>query len=77
MVAFTDTTDTQFKTVFETEDGGQIRFYVAHGRFYVTKQTRDGRHRVTTAAPVERMRHLATRLNELCAVAESAEKEHA
>lgn len=77
MAAFTDTADTTFKTVFETEDGGQIRFYVAHGRFYVTKQGPNGRHRITTAATVERMRFLATRLNELCAVAETADRETA
>ncbi|MCJ2085532.1 hypothetical protein MKK88_05920 [Methylobacterium sp. E-005] len=77
MTAFTDTTDTTFKTVFETEGGGQIRFYVLHGRIDVTTQSPNGRHRNTTTAKVDRIRHLARRLNELCDFAEASQKERA
>ena len=71
MAALSDASDTTFKTVFVTTGGGQIRFYVAHGRFYVTTQSPDGRRQNTTPATVEQMRFLATRLNELAVIAEA------
>jgi hypothetical protein len=71
MAALTDTTDTTFKHVLETADGGQVRFIAAHGRIYVVKLGQKGRHYVSTAITAERARLLARRLDELCAVTEA------
>jgi hypothetical protein len=69
MGALSDTSDTTFRHVLLTDDGGQIRFFANHGRLYVTKQSRDGRHQVTTPVELERVRLLIRRLSELCVVA--------
>ena len=71
MAALSDTSDTTFRHVLLTDDGGQIRFFANHGRIYVTKQSRDGRHVVTTAITTERARFMARRLDEICAVSEA------
>jgi hypothetical protein len=71
MGALTDTTDTAFKHVLSTADGGQIRYVAAHGRIYTVKQGPGGRQVVTTPISIERARLMARRLDELCAVAEA------
>lgn len=75
MAALSDTSDTTFRHVLLTDDGGQIRFFANHGRLYVTKQSRDGRQQVTTPVSLERARFLAHRVEELCVVAEAFVKE--
>lgn len=71
MGALTNIDDTTFTTVFETAGGGQIRFHVCHGRVDVTTQSPNGRHRNTTPSSTDRIRFLARRLDELCAVADA------
>ena len=67
--ALTNTDDTTYRHVLLTEDGGQIRFFAAHGRLYVTKQGPSGRHVVTTPVEIERADLLISRLSELRALA--------
>lgn len=69
MAALSDTSDTTFRHVLLTDDGGQIRFFAAHGRLYATKQGPGGRHVVTTPISIERTDLLISRLSELRAVA--------
>lgn len=69
MSALTNTDDTTYRHVLLTEDGGQIRFFAAHGRLYATKQGPNGRHVVTTPVSIERTDLLIRRLSELRAVA--------
>ena len=69
MGALTDTSDTAFRHVLLTDDGGQIRFFAAHGRLYATKQGPGGRHVVTTPVELDRVDLLISRLSELRAVA--------
>lgn len=71
MGALTDTSDTTFRHVLLTDDGGQIRFFAAHGRLYATKQGPGGRHVVTTPVDLDRARLMIRRLSELCVVAEA------
>lgn len=69
MAALSNASDTPFRHVLVTDDGGQIRFFANHGRLYVTKHSRDGRHQVTTPVEIERADLLISRLSELRAVA--------
>ena len=69
MVALTNADDTTFRHVLLTDDGGQIRFFAAHGRLYATKQGPGGRHVVTTPVELDRVDLLISRLSELRAVA--------
>ena len=69
MAALSDTSDTTFRHVLLTDDGGQIRFFAAHGRLYATKQGPGGRHVVTTPVELDRVDLLISRLSELRAVA--------
>lgn len=71
MPALSDTFDTTFRHVLETDDGGQIRYVAAHRRIYVIKQSRNGRQQVTTPVSVERARLMARRIEELCSLSEA------
>ena len=71
MGALTDASDTTFRHVVLTTDGGQIRYVAAHRRLYVVKQGPGGRHVVTTPVEVERARLMAQRILELCDLTEA------